>query len=520
MPPRVLLACVCLAALPWTAPVAAQRAAAASVPEITVIQGDLYRLRDGQRDTVFLVTPEGIILADPLSFETATWLKAALAERLPQRQVRFVLHTHHHFDRAEGAVVFTQTAEVVAHRRFDAALSAARTSWPAFLGIADRNGNRVLDAAEVADSPRGALVRERDRDGDGRVRPEELYRRVQPPETTHDGRRTIALGGKTVEMIYTGTVHAPDMTALYFPAERVLFVADPPVEGTRLSLGGEPPRDVMRWLEAVGQLDFDRGVTGDGQEFSAETIRELRAYVADLVTGVAAGRAAGQSLEEVQAAPFLERHASKPFATDRARHIEAVYRTVRVLHVDMSAAAVVNYAPHPKGYCEGFTACGDSKPVTLGAIGFSVSGVRLGLSAEFTAGDQSWHVLTSPFFDEEFAARATRGAVLFRYRSARRGFVSGLVGGISVTKTNIKGMTRQKEAFARAGGLRPFETDQSSVGITGGVDLARRLAGRIDLIVPIRVTRLMGGDGYAVLPLRTDIQVGVGVTYGLDRRVN
>jgi hypothetical protein len=222
----------------------------------------------------------------------------------------------------------------------------------------------------------------------------------------------------------------------------------------------------------------------------------------------------------VQAAPFLERHASKPFAVDRARHIEAVYRTVRVLHVDMSAAAVVNYAPHPKAYCEGFTACRASRPVTLGAIALSVSGVRMGISAEFTAGDQSWHVQTSPFYDQEFAARATRGAVLFRYHAARRGLVSALVGGLSVTKTNIKGMTRQKEAFARAGGLRPLETDQSSKGITGGVDLARRLAGRIDLVVPIRVTRLMGGDGYALLPMRTDVQVGVGVTYGLDRRVN
>jgi hypothetical protein len=146
--------------------------------------------------------------------------------------------------------------------------------------------------------------------------------------------------------------------------------------------------------------------------------------------------------------------------------------------------------------------------------------VRMGISAEFTAGAQSWHVQTSPFYDQEFAARATRGAALFRYHAARRGLVSALVGGISVTKTNIKGVSRQKEAFARAGGLRPFETDHLSKGITGGVDLARRLAGRIDLVVPIRVTRLMGGDGYAMLPLRTDVQVGVGVKYGLDRRVN
>jgi glyoxylase-like metal-dependent hydrolase (beta-lactamase superfamily II) len=151
--------------------------------------------------------------------------------------VRYVLHTHHHFDRAEGASVFSATAEVVAHRNFDGMLSSARTSWPEFYGIADRNGNRVLDAAEVADSPRGGLVSAKDRDNDGRVRPEELYRRVQTPETTYDSRRTITLGGQTVELVHTGKAHAPDMTALYFPAERVVFVADPPATAARLSLG-------------------------------------------------------------------------------------------------------------------------------------------------------------------------------------------------------------------------------------------------------------------------------------------
>jgi glyoxylase-like metal-dependent hydrolase (beta-lactamase superfamily II) len=500
--------------------VVAQPVGAEDGLEISAIQGDLYRVRDGQRETVFLVTPDGIILGDPLSFETATALKAELAQRFPNRPVRYVLHTHHHFDRAEGAAVFTETAEVVAQRNFDGALSAARNSWPSFFGIADRNGNRVLDAAEVADSPRGALVRSKDRDGDGRVRPEELYRRVNAPETTYDDRRTITLGGRTVELVHTGSLHTPDMTVLYFPAERIVFVADPPVAGTRLSFGTAAPRDVLRWLEVVGRLDFDRGVTDDGQTFSSETVHELSAYVADLVAGVAAGRAAGQSLDEVQAAPFLERHASKPFAVDRARHIEAVYRTVRVLHMELSAAAVANYAPQTKGYCEGFTTCRESRPVPLGAIALSVSGLRMGISAEFTAGDQSWHAQTSPYYDQEFAARSTRAAVMFRYHSARPGFVSALMGGVSVTKTNIKGMDRRKETYGLAGAPRSFETDQSSMGLTGGVDLARRLGGRIDVIVPIRVTRLMGETLYHVLPLRTDIQIGVGFRYGLARRVN
>ena len=40
-------------------------------------------LRNGQQTTVFLVTPEGIILADPLRRDTALWLKGELGARFP-----------------------------------------------------------------------------------------------------------------------------------------------------------------------------------------------------------------------------------------------------------------------------------------------------------------------------------------------------------------------------------------------------------------------------------------------------
>ena len=45
------------------------------VREIIHITGDLYEARDPIHNTVFLVTPEGIILGDPIGLEFAQWLK-------------------------------------------------------------------------------------------------------------------------------------------------------------------------------------------------------------------------------------------------------------------------------------------------------------------------------------------------------------------------------------------------------------------------------------------------------------
>ena len=84
---------------------------------ITRIAGDLYRVQNNEHYTVFLVTPAGIILADPINVEAAAWIKAQLTERFPNAPVRYVLYSHHHQDHASGAAVFNDTAELVGARK-------------------------------------------------------------------------------------------------------------------------------------------------------------------------------------------------------------------------------------------------------------------------------------------------------------------------------------------------------------------------------------------------------------------
>lgn len=46
--------------------------------EITRITGDLYWFRNAFHFSVFLVTPAGIVVADPIDAEAARWLKQEL----------------------------------------------------------------------------------------------------------------------------------------------------------------------------------------------------------------------------------------------------------------------------------------------------------------------------------------------------------------------------------------------------------------------------------------------------------
>jgi glyoxylase-like metal-dependent hydrolase (beta-lactamase superfamily II) len=262
---------------------------------ITRIAGDLYRVQNNEHYTVFLVTPEGIILADPINVEAAAWIKAQLTERFPRAPVRYVLYSHHHQDHASGAAVFNDTAELVAHEQFAAALKASA-------GAGDAAAKR--------------------------------YAAVVPPESTYSSRRTITLGGRTVQLIHPGrTGHAPDLTVLYFPAERVVFGADfmavRTVPGSNTLANGAPVAEYVAAVKAVEALDFDIAAPGHGPLGRKADIAAHRQYFENIAARVAAGIAAGRTVADLQAAKIMDEYKDWiEYDEDNPVNIANVYTTL------------------------------------------------------------------------------------------------------------------------------------------------------------------------------------------------
>lgn len=267
--------CALIAFFALTSPSAfAQQPQAQPVRTVTRITGDLYRVQNNDHYTVFLVTPAGIILADPINVGAATWLKAQLAERFPNAPVRYVLYSHHHQDHASGAAVFNDTAEIVAHENFAAALKAA-------------TGENAAAAKR--------------------------YEAVVPPESTYTSRRTITLGGKTVELIHPGRMgHAPDFTVMFFPAERVVFAVDfialKTVPGSNTLGGGAAIADYVSAIKTVEALNFDIAAPGHGPVGTKADVAAHRQYYEHLAARVSSAVAAGQTLQQVQAAKIMDEY--------------------------------------------------------------------------------------------------------------------------------------------------------------------------------------------------------------------
>jgi glyoxylase-like metal-dependent hydrolase (beta-lactamase superfamily II) len=322
--PAVLCAAV-LVSLPSV--VTAQQPPTRGIVNLT---GQLYRAQNNNHYTVYLVTPEGVIMSDPINRDFARWLKGEIATR-HKVPVRYVLYTHHDWDHASGGVVFADTAEFVGHVNMlaEAAVPPGNPPLPAAEQKLDANRNRLLDRSEATGATATQFA-DIDANHDGVLNGAELARGplndVYLPGNTFTDRHTVTLGGKRVEMIYLGIAHAPDSTAIYFPDERTVFSAD--VMQIKRLPGGLAPT-IGSWIDAlrtITALDFTIAATGHALSGTKQDAVQSLRYLEDIAKGVAAGVAAGRSLAEIQKSLTLDAYKGfERWDTVRETHIAQVY---------------------------------------------------------------------------------------------------------------------------------------------------------------------------------------------------
>ena len=232
----------------------------APVREISNVTGDLYRFRNAGHFSVFLVTPDGIIVTDPIDADAARWLKGELAKRF-NKPAKYLIYSHDHADHISGGEVFGDTAVVIAHEKTKA-----------------------------------VILREK--------RPTAL------PQRTFSDRLTVELGGKRVELIYVGRNHSDNSIVMRFPAERTLFAVDfIPVESLPFRTLNDSYID--EWIESlkrVEALDFDILAPGHGPVGRKEHVRAMREYMEELKSQVAAHLRQGKSVDEIKRLVKMEKY--------------------------------------------------------------------------------------------------------------------------------------------------------------------------------------------------------------------
>lgn len=204
---------------------AAQTPAASPAPPLfatTKVEGteNVYIFRYQNHQSMFVVTPAGVIATDPISYGRPQAAEAYIAEikRITSAPIRYLIYSHQHFDHAMGGRPFKEAgAVIVAHRR----------------------------AKERLDTMKNPAV--------------------PSPDEVVDDKRVIELGGTVLELHHPGRNHSDSSLVMFLPKERIIFAVDWNQLGTvpsRLSVNDSYPNEWEESIKKTLALAWDRQIPG------------------------------------------------------------------------------------------------------------------------------------------------------------------------------------------------------------------------------------------------------------------
>jgi glyoxylase-like metal-dependent hydrolase (beta-lactamase superfamily II) len=179
----------------------------------------VYTFRYQNSLSMFVVTPAGVIVTDPIGYGRPEAVTTYLDEirKITDKPIKYVLYSHHHFDHIAGGKPFKDAgAKFVAHKR-------------------------AKERLAVLKDPHTVL-----------------------PDETFDKTRTITLGGTTVEMIYMGLNHSDATAVIRLPKEKIIFTVDTVPAGQFPGRGmiDSYPLEWEAFLQKLYVMDWERLIPG------------------------------------------------------------------------------------------------------------------------------------------------------------------------------------------------------------------------------------------------------------------
>ena len=212
----------------------------------TKVTDNVYIFRYGGHQSMFIVTPAGVIATDPISERRPAKPYIDAIQAVTKAPIKYVIYSHSHFDHIAGGKPFKDLgATFVAHKNAKARIAA--------------------------------------------LKPDD----VVIPDQVVDAKRNITLGGTTLELNYIGKNHSDNTLVMRLPKEKIIFTVDwIPIQGIQFrGMADTYIPDIEESMKKVIAMDWETlipGHPGPGgkQTGTKDNAREQLAYLQELSAAV------------------------------------------------------------------------------------------------------------------------------------------------------------------------------------------------------------------------------------------
>ena len=235
---------------------------------------NVYVFRYGNYQSMFVVTPAGVIATDPIGYGRPEAVVTYVDEirKVTDKPIKYLVYSHHHFDHIAGGKPFKDAGAIfIAHK-------AAK------------------ERLAVLNDPATIL----------------------PDETIGDSK-TITLGGTTLELTYLGLNHSDSSLVMRLPKEKIIFVVDFLPVGT---LPGRAmidlyPLETEAAIKKLLVMDWDRLIPGhpgapDGRLGTKKDAQDILTFYQESSAAVQMAAREGKCWEPAEKEVKLPKYESWP----------------------------------------------------------------------------------------------------------------------------------------------------------------------------------------------------------------
>lgn len=244
--------------------------------QTTKVEGTdgVYVFRYGNHQAMFIVTGDGVIATDPISYGRPEAAVTYIEEikKVSDKPIKYLIYSHHHYDHIAGGKPFKDAgAKIIAHKR-------------------------AKERLEQIKDPHTPL-----------------------PDETFEKNRTLRLGGTTLELSYLGLNHSDSTIVMRLPKEKLIFIVDTIPVGAMPGRGMIDfyPLETEQFIERVLKMDWERLIPGHpGQPNdrlgTKKDVQDQLTFLRDASDEIKTAARAGKCWDTAEKEVKLEKYQSWP----------------------------------------------------------------------------------------------------------------------------------------------------------------------------------------------------------------